>query len=85
MNQVLNLGRSKYDPFAWLHPVNGYQGAAIQLGIWESLYDTAGTWKLGDGDFKASGLENGSSADMKTQQWWDAFVGQIDNSKETLI
>ena len=80
VNQVLNLGKSKYDPFAWLHPLNRFQGAAIQLGIWESLYDTAGTWNLGDGDFKASGLENGSSADMKTQQWWDAFIGQTGNS-----
>ena len=44
VNSVLNKDKcaDSYDPFAWLHPVDGYQGAAIQLGIWERLYETSG-------------------------------------------
>jgi len=50
------------DPFAWLHPANRSIAAAIQIGIWESLYDTSG-WSLDTGLFQASGLE----ADTLTQ------------------
>lgn len=50
VNSVLNVGQSVFDPYAWLHPLNGNQGAAIQLGIWESLYDTV--WDIADGSFK---------------------------------
>ena len=53
VNKVLNTGNARYDEFAWLHPVNGYQGAAIQLGIWESLYETSNTWSLASGTFTA--------------------------------
>lgn len=71
VNSVMNFGKSSYDPFAWLHPVNGNQGAAIQLGIWESKYDTSANWSLGSGSFKASGLES------LTDFWWSEFSGAM--------
>ena len=73
MNAGKSLGQQGYDPYAWLHPVNGFQGAAIQLGIWESKYDTSG-WDLGAGNFKASALE------AATTSYWNGFVNRIDSS-----
>lgn len=62
VNDVLNQGLASYDKFAWLHPANGYVAAAIQLGIWESKYesDTNG-WDLVDGLFSATGIAAGSN------------------------
>jgi hypothetical protein len=73
VNGVMNQGQSTYDPYAWLHPVNGYQGAAIQLGIWESKYEASG-WDLAGGSFSASGLE------PETVTWWNKFKGAIDST-----
>ncbi|MDP2000976.1 MAG: PEP-CTERM sorting domain-containing protein [Rhodoferax sp.] len=58
------------DPYAWLHPVDGAQGAAIQLGIWESRYDVSG-WDLGAGSFKATGLET------TTNGYWNSFKSAV--------
>lgn len=74
VNSVLNHGQSTYDPYAWLHPVNGFQGAAIQLGIWESKYETSLNWDLGNGSFRASDL------DAPTAVWWNKFKGAIDGN-----
>lgn len=76
VNDVLNLGKKKsdYDPFAWLHNVNQYQGAAIQLGIWESLYDKGEKWDLGHGDFFAEGVEK------KTADWFSSFTEAMKGS-----
>lgn len=71
VNKVLS--GSANDPYAWLHPVSGNQGAAIQLGIWESLYDTSG-WDLSRGDFKALDL------DSDTTSWWNKFKSAIDTT-----
>jgi hypothetical protein len=54
VNTIMSTGGS-YDPYAWLHPVDRNQGAAIQIGIWESLYDT--DWNITTGSFKAWSLE----------------------------
>jgi len=57
VDYVLNGNSNTWsDPFAWLHPANSHVAAAIQIGIWESLYDTSG-WSLDAGLFRASGLE----------------------------
>lgn len=78
VNSVLNgtkkIGDAGYDKFAWLHPATGWQGAAIQLGIWESRYETANSWDLGAGSFFATGLET------KTLEQWNAFRNAIDRS-----
>ena len=58
------------DPYAWLHPVSGAQGAAIQLGIWESRYDASG-WDLAAGSFTATGLEG------TTNSHWNSFKSAI--------
>ena len=55
------------------NPVNGEQGAAIQLGIWESKYELAG-WDLNAGSFRASGLE------AATAGYWNAFRNAIDST-----
>ena len=52
VNSVLNQGKSVPDHFAWLHPRNGAVAAAVQLGIWESKYDT-GAWNIDGGAFRA--------------------------------
>ena len=71
VNAVMNAGKSTYDQYAWLHPVNGSQGAAIQLGIWESLYETSTSWDIGAGSFSATGVDTG------TNTWLSGFIGQI--------
>jgi hypothetical protein len=62
------------DPYAWLHPVNGDQAAAIQLGIWESKYDDSASWDLTSGKFKAKNL----NADTST--WWSEFQGAMNTT-----
>ncbi len=58
VDYVLNGNSNTWsDPFAWLHPANSHVAAAIQVGIWESLYDTSG-WSLDSGLFRASDLES---------------------------
>lgn len=70
VNFTLNGGSNDWaDPYAWLHPVSAAQGAAIQLGIWESKYDTG--WDLGTGSFRASGLESA------TNNWWQQFRSAV--------
>ena len=70
VNSVLSAGGS-YDPYAWLHPTNGLMGAAIQLGIWESKYDTNATWSLAAGNFQATGLESA------TQGYFNQFIAAM--------
>ena len=76
VNAVLNQGKAVYDPYAWLHPATKYQGAAIQLGIWESKYETDPAWDLTMGAFKASALET------DTQTAWLSFRDAILTSAE---
>ncbi len=75
VNSVMSLGK-EYDPYAWLHPVNGNQGAAIQLGIWESLYDT-GAWSLTKGAFTATGLNPKSGSMLSTGSYLTQFFDAI--------
>ncbi len=74
VNGVLNQGNSTFNPYAWLHPVNGFQGAAIQLGIWESKYETSTQWDLAGGSFRASEL------DVPTGVWWNQFRSAINST-----
>lgn len=73
VNKVLSPDQSVIDPYAWLHGVTASQGAAIQLGLWESKYESAG-WDLGGGTFSASDLE------QATINSWISFRDAIDNS-----
>ncbi|MEO8544586.1 MAG: PEP-CTERM sorting domain-containing protein [Burkholderiaceae bacterium] len=73
VNTVMSGTGSTYSPYAWLHPTSASQGAAIQLGIWESLYDT-GAWNLDDGSFQAWNLDTG------TKNAWNSFTSAIDGS-----
>jgi hypothetical protein len=65
VNYVLNNDSNTWtDPYAWLHPANHNISAAIQIGIWESLYDDDtthdgdGLWSLTSGHFQATNLES---------------------------
>ena len=78
VNWAMSADKNNIDPYAWLHPVNGNQGAAIQLGIWESLYDASG-WSLAAGDFMATGL-NGAANGAGTGDYWGLFTGVIDST-----
>ena len=82
VNSVLSSGKD-YDPYAWLRPTTASQGAAIQIGIWESLYETthdlstAAGWKLAKdsgGSFQAWDLE------PATLTAWTSFRGAIDST-----
>ena len=73
VNAVVNQGKTIYDQFAWLHPGSGAVAAAIQLGIWESRYDT-GAWNIASGSFSATGV------DAATQGALNGFFGAIDSS-----
>jgi hypothetical protein len=55
VNAMRNARAAAADPYAWLHPATAVEAAAIQLGIWESKYDTG--WDIGGGAFSATGLE----------------------------
>jgi hypothetical protein len=73
VNKVLSPSSSAIDPYAWLHDLDAKQGAAIQLGLWESKYESTG-WNLGNGSFSAWDL------DTDTRTWWNQFVAAIDSS-----
>ena len=72
VNTVLSAGSATYNPYAWLSPVNAAQSAAIQIGIWESLYDTG--WSVSGGSFQASGFS------AATGNWLQQFFGSVASS-----
>jgi len=69
---AVNSVLGKNDPYAWLRNVTAAQGAAIQLGIWESKYDTG--WDLNSGDFIATNLDQG------TVDYWSQFAAALNNA-----
>jgi MYXO-CTERM domain-containing protein len=64
VNAVLNGQRGTADTFAWLHPANGNEAAAIQIGIWESRYESTGLWSVVDGSFSATELASGTASTL---------------------
>lgn len=72
VNKVLS-GSSDKGAFAWLFPAAAATAAAIQLGIWESLYDSGG-WNIDSGSFLATGLDEGTRSTLL------GFFGAIDSS-----
>lgn len=60
------------DPYAWLHPLSRLQGAAIQIGIWESLYEApSAALNAGGGLFSVSSMEK------ETASWLDRFFKAV--------
>jgi hypothetical protein len=45
------------DAYDWLRVSTPSLAAAIQIGLWETLYDDGGTFDLSAGSFRAAGLE----------------------------
>lgn len=72
VNYVINGNSNSWsDPYAWLHPTDHNMSAAIQIGIWESLYDDPShggdnAWSLTTGHFQASGLEAATTSDFNS-------------------
>lgn len=62
------------DPYAWVKPLTGLQGAAIQLGIWESRYETSGTWSLASDSKSSFAAVN---VEKTTQNWVNQFFAAI--------
>lgn len=73
VNKVLSPNSSSLDPYAWLRGVTASQGAAIQLGLWESKYDT--DWSLTVGTFQAWNLDDATAI------WLEKFVAVIGTSE----
>ncbi len=71
VNHVMNAGRDAFDPYAWARGLTGPQGSAIQLGIWESLYETVTAWSLAGGAFSATHVNKATS------YWLDQFFAAI--------
>jgi hypothetical protein len=80
VNYVLSGNSNTWsDPYAWLHPASESISAAIQIGIWESLYDDPskggdGAWSLTTGHFQASGLNGGTLTD------YNSFIAALGSS-----
>jgi hypothetical protein len=63
VNYVRNGNSNTWaDPYAWLHPANTTEAAAIQLGIWESRFDSGNSWDLSTGSLLASGFSAATDA-----------------------
>jgi MYXO-CTERM domain-containing protein len=70
VNTVLNMQRGTlafeaFDRYAWVRPDNAAQSAAIQLGLWESKYESDDAWDIGTGSFSASALHSGTGTALE--------------------
>lgn len=75
VNYVLNGNSNTWgDSYAWLHPGDRNVAAAIQVGIWDSLYD--GDFVLTTGNFRASSLE------VATQTAYTAFFNALNTAND---
>ena len=59
--------------YNWLNPTGGSLSGAIQVGIWESLYEDDAPLDLAGGAFSATGLD--ASGEMLLQTAFDAVNG----------
>jgi hypothetical protein len=73
VNYVMSGNSNSWtDPFAWVRPTTGLQGAAIQLGIWESLYETQSlSWDISKDGFSANALKD------ETRDWLTKFFDAV--------
>lgn len=75
VNYVMHENSNNWtDPYAWVKPLTGLQGAAIQLGIWESRYETSDTWSLANGSKSSFSAVN---VEAVTKKWVDQFFAAI--------
>ena len=65
VNRVLS-GDGDYNPYAWVTPTNRLQAGAIQLGLWESLYDTDWSLTTNTGKFYTTNVTAGVIAQANT-------------------
>lgn len=77
VNYVMNGNSNSWnDPFAWVRPLTGLQGSAIQLGIWESLYENPSkNWDITKDGFTATDLQ------AETKDWLTNFFNAIPAAK----
>lgn len=81
VNAELNKDKAgdAVDPYAWLRPGSALAGAAIQIGIWESLYDTTSEWSITTGSFRASNLDHGTRTSL------NSFFARLNNEDFSAI
>lgn len=85
VNTKLSLNSGQYDPYAWLKPSDAATGSAIQLGIWESLYEVSSAWDLSTGTFTASGMS--PAAADRAREFFDLVdsTQALDGAKVLLL
>ncbi len=52
------------DAYDWLRASTASLAAAIQIGLWETLYDNGGTFDLAAGNFRAAGVAAGTQTEL---------------------
>ena len=52
------------DAYDWLRASTASLAAAIQIGLWETLYDNGGAFDLTTGNFRAAGVAAGTQAEL---------------------
>lgn len=73
VNSVLHQSNFNY---GWLHPLNANMAAAIQLGIWETRYDSIAGFSLAGGNFKLTGADLGSDP-TSVGTYLNQFLAQV--------
>lgn len=63
LNWVLGKTGLEFEDQNWLNPINGNMSAAIQVGIWESLYDSDSKMDITAGNFRVEGLASTTGLD----------------------
>jgi hypothetical protein len=53
------------DAYDWLHASSAALAAAIQIGLWETLYDNGGTFDLTAGNFRAADVATVTQTELK--------------------
>lgn len=84
VNAVLNEGQPEPDEHAWLRPGNALAAAAIQIGIWESLYDDHDVWSVADKNGQQNNPERGRfyarNLDATTTEYLGSFFTRLNGA-----
>ncbi len=68
------------DAYDWLRASTAGLAAAIQIGLWETLYDNGGTFDLANGAFRATGLNAATATALSGILALYGTAGALDSS-----
>ncbi|WPL19114.1 hypothetical protein Thiowin_04218 [Thiorhodovibrio winogradskyi] len=74
----------KFEDQNWLNPSSGNMSAAIQVGIWESLYDSSSGMDIAGGNFKVTHLANVDGLN-DNQTLLDSVFNRMDDSNNVAL